>query len=32
MIKQLKVYIKSLGMILPAEVINYHEKNSRSVF
>ena len=26
MIKQSKVYIKSLGMILPVEVINYHEK------
>ena len=24
--KQPKVYIKSLGMILPVEVINYHEK------
>ena len=26
MIKQSKIYIKSLGMILPVEVINYHEK------
>ena len=26
MIKQSKVYIKSLGMILPVEVIDYHEK------
>ena len=26
MIKQSKVYIKSLGMILPVAVINYHEK------
>lgn len=26
MIKQSRVYIKSLGMILPVEVINYHEK------
>lgn len=24
--KQPKVYIKSLDMVLPAEVINYHEK------
>ena len=26
MIKQPKVYIKSLHMVLPVEVINYHEK------
>ena len=26
MIKQPKVYIKSLDMVLPVEVINYHEK------
>ena len=32
MIKQLKVYIKSLGMILPAEVINYHEKTVEVYF
>lgn len=32
MIKQSKVYIKSLGMILPVEVINYHEKTVEVYF
>ena len=30
--KQPKVYIKSLNMVLPAEVINYHEKTVEVYF
>ena len=30
--KQPKVYIKSLDMVLPAEVINYHEKTVEVYF
>ena len=30
--KQPKVYIESLDMVLPAEVINYHEKTVEVYF
>jgi len=32
MMKQPKVYIKSLDMVLPVEVINYHEKTVEVYF